>query len=228
MADDRPLETTEEAVGRLDGKLADLESTLLARLSRLPTGTMLPTPASTAPPNTLLCQGQTVTRAAYPALWKWATDHGAVVAGLFGAGDGSTTFTLPDARNRVLVGAGGTYVLGATGGADTKAIAIGNLPVHDHNVTASTGSDSHSHTGTTDASGGNHGDHNTGAFNAASGTVATYTATGPFGNAAHTHPFTTGSDAHTHTVAITQSSVGSGTAFDVRQPYLATNYLVYV
>ncbi len=220
-------ESAESAVAELRAEFEDRISTLMARSARLPTGTQLSTAATIPPPGTLLLQGQTVSRATYPDLWRWASTHGAVYAGGFGAGDGSTTFVLPDARNRVLVGAGGTYAVGATGGADTRVIAIANLPAHDHNVGGSTGSDSHSHSGTTGGSGGNHGNHNTDYFNASAGGVSLYTASSPFGNAAHEHGFTTGSDAHTHTLSITEDSVGSGTALDVRQPYLATNVLIY-
>ncbi len=227
MADDRPLETTEEAVGRLDGKLADLESTLLARLSRRPVGDVELAIRGAPKPGTLFLQGQTLQRADYPDLWAWAEASGSVVAGGYGAGNGSTTFVLPDMRDRFLVGAGGTITLGGTGGAATRTLTTANLPAHDHSVSGSTGSDTHFHSGTTGGSGGNHGNHNTDYFNAAAGGVSLYTASTPFGNAAHEHGFTTGSDAHSHTLSITEASVGSGTGFDNRPPYLGINVAVW-
>lgn len=64
------------------------------------------------------CNGQNLVRADYPTLF-------AAIGTTWGAGDGSTTFTLPDARRRALVGKGGTgtgtlgNAVGNTGGAET-------------------------------------------------------------------------------------------------------------
>lgn len=58
---------------------------------------------------------------------------------LAGAGDGSTTFNLPDLRGYVTAGWGGTSVfaagangIGAKGGASTHAITIAEMPAHTH------------------------------------------------------------------------------------------------
>lgn len=53
----------------------------------------------------LLCNGANVSRTDYADLFS-------VIGTTFGAGDGSTTFTLPDMRNRYPIGAG-TNLLGA-------------------------------------------------------------------------------------------------------------------
>jgi hypothetical protein len=69
--------------------------------------------AAAAPTGWLLCDGSAVSRATYAALF-------AVVGEVYGAGDGSTTFNLPDLRQRFPLGkaASGTgNALGATGGA---------------------------------------------------------------------------------------------------------------
>ncbi len=227
MSDDRPLEDPAQAIGRIDNALRDLEAQILARMAKRPTGDIEETIRDTAKPGTLICNGQLVSRTTYAALWAWVQANNRVQTGLFTNGDGSTTFGLPDWRGRVMRGTPSGEAVGLLTGADTKTIAITNLPAHDHNVSGSTGSDSHSHSGTTGGSGGNHGDHNTGTFNAASGGVSLYTASGPFGNAAHEHGFTTGSDAHTHTLSITEASVGSGTAFDVRQASFNGQWLVW-
>lgn len=76
-----------------------------ANLQRLlPTGTILPYAASVAPSYFLLCDGSAVSRTTYAALF-------AVIGTSYGIGDGSSTFNLPDARGRAIVGAGtGTKV----------------------------------------------------------------------------------------------------------------------
>jgi microcystin-dependent protein len=53
---------------------------------------------SGAPAGWLLCDGSAVSRAAYPALFT-------AIGTLWGAGDGSTTFNLPDGRGEFLRGA---------------------------------------------------------------------------------------------------------------------------
>jgi hypothetical protein len=50
------------------------------RMPRRPTGDIEPSISPVAKPNTLLCQGQTLTRAGYPALWAWAQINGLVGA----------------------------------------------------------------------------------------------------------------------------------------------------
>lgn len=59
---------------------------------------------SSAPTGYLLCDGSAVSRATYAALFT-------VIGTSYGAGDGSTTFNLPDGRGRGFIGAGtGTKV----------------------------------------------------------------------------------------------------------------------
>lgn len=75
------------------------------------TGMVVPYLGSAAPTGFLLCDGSLVSRTTYAALF-------AVVGTSFGAGDGSTTFALPDLRGRALVGAGtGTRSLTISGNA---------------------------------------------------------------------------------------------------------------
>ena len=65
----------------------------------VPTGAEIPFAGSSAPVGWLLEDGAAVSRVTYAALF-------AVVGTTYGAGDGSTTFNVPDARGRVPLGAG--------------------------------------------------------------------------------------------------------------------------
>lgn len=67
------------------------------------------------PPGWMSETGAAVSRAIY---WRLFAALGGV-ASPWGLGDGSTTFNLPNAVDRVSVASGGTYAIGATGGADT-------------------------------------------------------------------------------------------------------------
>ena len=89
----------------------------------VPTGGMMMWGTASAPTGYLLCNGAAVSRTTYSALF-------AVIGTAYGAGDGSTTFTLPDFRDRFPVGAGTTYSANSTGGSK-DAIVVS----HTHTAT---------------------------------------------------------------------------------------------
>ena len=97
------------------------------------TGSMLMWPTATPPSGFLLCNGQTASRATYAALF-------AIVGTLFGAGDGSTTFTLPNYTDRMPIGAGSLYVANSLGGSKDAT-----LPSHNHSATSTVSDPSHFH-----------------------------------------------------------------------------------
>ena len=80
-----------------------------------------------APAGWLLCNGANISRTTYAALF-------AVLGTTYGAGDGSTTFALPDMRGRVGVGIGasGVNTLGQKGGKQTHVLSENEMPVHKH------------------------------------------------------------------------------------------------
>jgi len=118
--------------------LAKLATALQQAL--IPAGTILETGRTTAPVGFLLCDGTEISRT--------GTQAGQTVsnAGLFsaigtnyGAGNGTTTFKLPDLRGRVAVGADGAAgildaldVIGNSGGVQKQTLAIPDLPIHNH------------------------------------------------------------------------------------------------
>ncbi len=69
----------------------------------------------------LFCNGQAVSRTAYPELFS-------VIGTLYGQGDGATTFNVPDLRGRVPMGANQTYTLASTGGEVEHVLTEPELP----------------------------------------------------------------------------------------------------
>lgn len=107
----------------------------------------LPWSGSSAPSGWVLCYGQTLSRATYAALWTFAAVEIAAGNTLYGAGDGSTTFTITDMRGGTTFGQddmGGSAAsrlttansgvdgatLGAVGGIPNPTIVTGNLPAY--------------------------------------------------------------------------------------------------
>jgi len=238
MTETRSPDDLVAAVVDLQARLADLESTLMVRVARRPTGDIEPTIRATPKPNTLFMVGQVVLRADYPVLFQFATDNGLFTVGLFGPGDGVTNFGLPNFTGRTIIGAGGVNAVGAEVGTDTKTISIANLPAHDHNVNGHADyAGSHWHninSGT--GSGGGHDNHVPGG-----GYVLTNGAPpGGIANVAHdvrqsvgshTHSINTsvGTQAdHWHELVLGETSVGGGTALDVRQSSKAVNWMIYI
>jgi len=88
--------------------------------------------AASAPTGWLLCDGSAVSRSTYATLF-------ALIGTTFGAGDGSSTFNVPDMRDKFPVGSGSTYALNATGGS-----ANSTLPSHTHTATVT--DSGHNHT----------------------------------------------------------------------------------
>ena len=83
---------------------------------------------SFAPAGWAACDGQKLPISGYAALYS--------LLGVRYGGDGTSTFALPDLRGRWAVGRRGTN-LGETGGAETVALTVPQLPAHTHAVHAS-------------------------------------------------------------------------------------------
>jgi microcystin-dependent protein len=96
----------------------------------VPPGAVQEFAGTTAPNGFLLCDGSLISRTTYATLF-------AVLGVVFGAGDGSTTFAVPNHAGRVAAGKGlGTFAaLGATGGAETVTLTSSQIPAHSHNQT---------------------------------------------------------------------------------------------
>jgi len=111
-----------------------------------------------APDGWLIADGRAVSRTTYADLF-------AIVGETYGAGDGTTTFNLPDLSGNIPVGFSSTDSdfgqLGKTGGMKEVALTVSQMPSHTHiqNAHSHAGSSSeagaHTHTATA-ASGGAH------------------------------------------------------------------------
>ena len=93
----------------------------------VPTGAVMPFGGDAAPTGWLLADGSVVSRTTYAALF-------AVYSTKFGAGDGSTTFGLPNLKGKGPVGRDAAIAdfdtVGESGG--SRTIAAGQLPAHTH------------------------------------------------------------------------------------------------
>jgi microcystin-dependent protein len=110
----------EEALRRIDA--------IERRLSTInKPGTILLYSGTNPPDFSLPCDGTAVNRTLYAGLF---TEIGTT----YGVGDGSTTFNVPDLRDRVPVGVSGTITRGSTGGAKTHNLAASEMSAHSHIV----------------------------------------------------------------------------------------------
>lgn len=103
-------------------------------IAMVPVGSKVRWAAASLPIGWLLCNGQAVSRTAFAALF-------AVLGTTYGSGDGSTTFNLPNSTDRMSIGAGNLYALGATGGSK-DAIVVS----HTHTATSTVTDSGHKHT----------------------------------------------------------------------------------
>jgi microcystin-dependent protein len=91
------------------------------------TGMIVPFGGTTAPSGTLLCNGAAVSRTTYANLFT-------VIGTAYGAGDGTTTFNVPDGQGRHLTGyaaTGGHADVSTMGGNEGTALAS-RRPRHGH------------------------------------------------------------------------------------------------
>ena len=171
----------------------------LTGIEGIPTATIVPWSDSSVPTGFLECNGAAVSRSTYSALF-------AIIGTTYGAGDGASTFNVPDLQDNVAMGKSGTKALASTGGANTVA-STGNVGGSTANATLSTAQlASHSHSSGANASGPTSPNPNPGSQKFNPGTT---------GN--------TGSGTgHQHNM----SATFSGDATSVLQPYLTIIYII--
>ena len=178
----------------------DYDGSNITGIEGIPTATIVPWSDSSVPSGFLECNGAAVSRSTYSALF-------AIVGTTYGAGDGSSTFNVPDLQDNLPVGKSNSKALGSTGGANTVT-ATGNVGGNTANATLTTPQiASHSHPATVN---------NPGNLN---------TAEMPYSNRGSNSGGTGGTGGgggHSHNM----SANFTGDATSVVQPYLAVIYII--
>ena len=176
----------------------DFDGGNLTGIEGIPTATIVPWSDSSVPSGFLECNGAAVSRTTYSALF-------AIIGTTYGAGDGSSTFNVPDLQDNVAIGKSNNKALGSTGGANTVT-STGNVGGSTANASLSTPQiASHSHS---------------------QGAVGTQANENPGNGQRARRQGNTGSagggGGHSHNM----SATFSGDATSVVQPYLTIIYII--
>jgi len=159
------------------------------------TGTINMWPGIAAPTGYLLCQGAAFSRTTYAALF-------AIIGTTFGAGDGSTTFNVPNYNDRMPIGVGTIALgIGSTGGSKDAVVVS-------HTHTATVTDPTHFHGNANTWSGWNSGGGSNNGINGGVSTTANNTAAASTG------------------ISVANSTTGvSGTNANL-PPYLGINFII--
>lgn len=183
--------------------------------STMPVGCIMPFGNTTGVAGWVLCNGQAINRVTFAALF-------AFIGTLHGAGDGVTTFNVPNIVDKGVFGSGNLYSIGQTGGTTTQTLSVGNIPTHNHPVNIT--DPGHAH-GVTDPSHAH--SYNSGAISGNTGTggpLSSFSST----FAANTTSSTTGVTVNSGTTGITAttSTTGSGSSFNIVPPFIAIPFFI--
>ncbi len=195
---------------------------------RIP-GEMVPYAGSTPPPGWLLCNGQAVSRTAYPDLFT-------AIGTKWGSGDGANTFNVPSMTDRYPYGASSSRPLGTTGGSASLVLSAAQLPPHNHPI-PHTHPHAHSHPIDHDHGTVNTSDVNVGIRAAPYAKSDTGTTAVADNNTyAHHHsvnlPLFKGNSGRESAAATggtntpNSSNTGNGSAAPILPPYAAVNFLI--
>lgn len=174
-------------------------------------GDIKPWPGATLPDNWVACDGGQLDRTVYANLY-------AVLGTTWGAGNGTTSFNVPDLRGRMLIGAGqagglSDRTLGQTGGVEDVVLTVANLPSHTHAVT----DPGHTHTIT------DPGHAHTSLATSSTNTAGIVAGTAVAGN---TGSAVTGITVDSAMTGLTIGDTGSGTSVGTMSPFVVINWII--
>lgn len=216
--DDGTHDLPASAIPGLDASIIISGTINAARLpTTVPSGVVWATAASAAPTGFLLCDGSAVSRTTYASLFS-------AIGTTYGVGDGSTTFNIPDLRQRFPLGkaASGTgSTLGSTGGAIDHTHVYTQVVSHTHTITDpghvhSVTDPGHTHNVQVNGAGG------------AGSVVQEGTTFSPVNVTGAALSNTTGISIQSHVTNITVNSTGtaSPSTQSANPPYLVLNYII--
>ena len=178
----------------------DFDGANLTGIEGIPTATIVPWSSASVPSGFLECNGAAVSRTTYADLF-------AIISTTYGAGDGSSTFNVPDLQDNVAVGKSNNKSLASTGGANTVTSSgnIGGSTANASLSTAQLASHNHSQGAAPNVFGNPAGPASVAVVNNNSNTGSTGSGQG-----------------HSHNM----SANFSGNATSVLQPYLTIIYVI--
>lgn len=214
------------------GALQDTGFPSSSLTSLVPSGTILEFAGTTPPSGYLLANGQAVSRTTYATLFS-------ICGTAYGAGDGSTTFNVPDRRGRVGAGYDPSNATGRLTGSTAQgasAAALGNSGGEQAHTQTSAELVSHSHTATSISSSNSSSTvrdpghaHVLGNSTPGGTTFPEISASAQGTGDNNTGSATTGisvSTSTTTTTSTTNTDTGGGSAFNVVQPTIILNYII--
>jgi microcystin-dependent protein len=185
----------------------------------VPAGSIVAFAGAVAPGGWMMCNGQDLNRQTYKNLF-------ATIGTVYGTGDGSTTFNVPNLNGKVIVGTSSDDTefdqLGEIGGEKTHVLTVEEMPSHNHGVT----DPGHTH-GVTDP-GHAHSYVNQVGDQITDNNFGTETAADQVDYGQTTGMSTTGVTVNSATTGIFIQNAGGGRAHNNLQPYMALRYIIKV